>query len=154
MSDGLSSELAGGLCKYKEEIASVCYDKAQISIHPIVHYIDEDGVLKVLSFVGPSGILAHSVPLTFAFLEAMMLELHQTMPLLNIIHCVIACRSSQYRNSSICALIGQAQLNRTRNEGNVRSLFGVLAEPSRRPAKARALRRCRRVNNEQRRQPG
>ena len=40
-----------------DEMGSVCYDKAQISIHPMVlHYIDEDGVTKVLCFVGLSGI--------------------------------------------------------------------------------------------------
>ena len=44
--------------------------------------------MKVLSFVGFSGIMAHPVPSTFALLKAMMLELHQAMPLLNTIHFV------------------------------------------------------------------
>ena len=101
---------------YVDEIGSVCYDKAQISIHPMVlHYRDEDGDMKVLRFVGLSGIMAHSVPSTFAFLKAMMLELHQTMLLLNTIHFVTDCPSSQYQNSSICGLVGQAQLIRTPN---------------------------------------
>ena len=44
MSDGLCRELVGGLCKYMAEIGSVCYDKAQITIHAMVlHYKDEDG---------------------------------------------------------------------------------------------------------------
>ena len=73
--------LTGGLCKCVDEIAS--YDKAQISIHPMVlHYRDEDGYMKVLSFVGLSGIMVNPVPSIFAFLNAMILELHQTMPLL------------------------------------------------------------------------
>ena len=79
--------------KYVDEIGSVCYDKAQISIHPMVllHYRDEDGHMKILNFFGLSGIMAHPVPSTFAFLKAMMLELHQTMPLLNTIHFETEC---------------------------------------------------------------
>ena len=116
MSGRLCRELAGGLCKYVDEIGSACYDKAQISIHPMVlHYRYEDRYMKILSFVGLSCIMAHPVPSTFAFLKAMMLEQHQTMPLLNTIHFVTDCPSSQYRNSSICALDGQAQLTRTPN---------------------------------------
>ena len=88
---------AGGLCRYMYEIGSVGYDKAQISIHPMVlHYRDEDRDMKVLGFVGLSGIMAHQVPSTFAFLKAMMLELYQTMPLLNTIHFLTDCPSSQY----------------------------------------------------------
>ena len=106
--------MSGGLCKYVDETGYVCYDKAQISIHPMVlDYRDEDGYMKVFSFVGLSGIMAHPGPSTFAFLKAMILELHQTMPLLNTFHFVTDCPSSQYRNSSICALDGQAQLTRT-----------------------------------------
>ena len=71
MSGGLCRELAGGLCKYVDEIGFVCYDKAQISIQLVVlHYRDEDGYMKILSFVGLSGIMAHPVPSTFAFLKA------------------------------------------------------------------------------------
>ena len=81
----------------------------------VLHYTDEDGDMKVLSFVGLSGIMAHQVPSTFAFLKAMMLELHQIMPLLNIIQFVTDCPSSQYRNSSKYELVGQAQLPRTPN---------------------------------------
>ena len=104
------------LCKYLDEIGSVCYDKVQTSIHPsVLHYRDEDGYMKVLSSVGLSCIMADPVPSTFAFLKAMMLELYQTMPLLNTIHFLTDCPSSQYRNSSICALVGQAQLTRTPN---------------------------------------
>jgi len=119
MSGGLCRELGGGLCKYVDEMGSVCYDKAQVSIHPMeLHYKDEDGYMKILSFVGLSCIIAHPVSSTFAFLKAMMLELHQTMPLLNTIHFVTDCQSSQYRNSSIHALVGQAQLTSTpNNEG-------------------------------------
>ena len=102
--------------QYVDAIDYVCYDNAQISIHPMVlQYRDEDGYMNVLSFVCLSGVIAHPVPSTFAFLKAMMIELHQTMPLLNTIHFVTDCPSSQYRNSSICALIGQAQLIRTPN---------------------------------------
>ena len=36
--------------------------------------------MKILSFVGLSDIMAHPVPSIFAFLKAMMLELHQTIP--------------------------------------------------------------------------
>ena len=73
--------------KYMEEIGYVYYDKAQITIHPMVlHYRNENGQMKVLSFVGLSGVTAHTVPTTFAFLKAMMSELHQAMPLLNTIH--------------------------------------------------------------------
>ena len=54
----------------------------------VLHYRDDAGDMQVLSFVGLSAIMAHSVPSTFAFLEAMMIELHKTMPLLNIIHFV------------------------------------------------------------------
>ena len=112
----MQRELADGLYKYVDEIGSVCYDKAQISIHPMVlHYRDEDGYMKVLSFVGLSGIMAHLVPSTFAFLKALMLELHRTMLLLNTIHFVTDCPSPQFRNSSICALVGQAQLTHTPN---------------------------------------
>ena len=36
--------MSGGLCKYVDETGSVSYDKAQISIHPmILDYRDEDG---------------------------------------------------------------------------------------------------------------
>ena len=50
MSGGLCRELASGLCKYVDEIRSMCYDTAHISIHPMVlHYRDEDGSMKVLS---------------------------------------------------------------------------------------------------------
>ena len=36
--------MSGGLCKYMDEIGSVCYDKAHINIHSMVlHYIDADG---------------------------------------------------------------------------------------------------------------
>ena len=53
MSGGLCRELADGLCKYVDEIGSVCYDKAHIRIHLMVlHYRDEGGYMKVLSFVG------------------------------------------------------------------------------------------------------
>ena len=87
MSGGLGRDLGGGLCKYMDEMGSVCYDKAQASIYPmILHYGDEDGNMKVFSFVGLSGIMAYPVCSIFAFLKAMMLELHQTMPLLNTIH--------------------------------------------------------------------
>ena len=106
----------------------MCYDKAQISIHPMVlHYRDEYGYMKVFSFVGLSGIMAHSVPSTFAFRTARMLELHNIMPLLNTIHFVTDCQSSQYRNSSICALFGQAQLTRTPNS----EVYDVSAELNR-----------------------
>ena len=119
MSGGLCRGLAGGLCKYVDEIGSVCYDKAQISIHPMVlHYREEDGYMKVFSFVGLSGIMTHPVASTFAFLKAVMLELHERMSLLNTIHFVTNCPSSQYRNSSICAWVSQAQLTRSpNNEG-------------------------------------
>ena len=100
-----------------EEIGSVYYDKAQITIHPMVlHYRNENGQMKVLSFVGLSGVTAHTVPTTFAFLKAMMSELHQAMPLLNTIHFVTDSPSSQYQNRSICALVGYLPL-----------LFGVRA---------------------------
>ena len=116
MSGGLCRELAGGLRKYVDEIGYVCYDKAQISIHPMVlHYRDENGHVKVLSFVGISCKMVHPLPSSFAFLKAMMLELHETMTLLTTIHFVTDCPSSQYRNISICALVGQAQLTRTPN---------------------------------------
>ena len=53
MSSGLCRGLACGLCKYVDEIGSVCYDKAQIKIHPMVlQYRDEDGYMKVLRFIG------------------------------------------------------------------------------------------------------
>ena len=56
-----------------DEIGSVCYDKAQISTHPMVlHYRDEYVYMKVLSFGGLSDIMAHPVPSIFAFLKAMM----------------------------------------------------------------------------------
>ena len=52
------------------------YHKAQTSIHPMVlHYRDEDGDMKVLSFVGLSCIMAHLALSTFVFLKVMMLEL-------------------------------------------------------------------------------
>ena len=51
--------------------------------------------MKVLSIVGLSGIMAHSVPSTFVFRKAIMLELHQTMPLLNTMNFVTDCPSSQ-----------------------------------------------------------
>ena len=106
--------MSGGLCKYVDEIGAVCYDKAQI--HPMVlQFRDEDGYMKIFSFVGLTGIMALPVHSTFAFLKAMLLELHQTMPLLNTIHFVTDCPSSQYRNSSIYGLVGQAQLTRTSN---------------------------------------
>ena len=55
--------MADGLCKYMDEIGSVCYDKAQIRIHPMaLRYRDKDGDMKVTSFVGLSGIMAHLVP--------------------------------------------------------------------------------------------
>ena len=91
--------MASGLCKYMDEIGYVCYDRAQVSIHPMVlHYTDEDGDMKVLSFVGLSCIiwLTRIELSTLAFLKAMMLELHQTMPLLNTIHFVTNCPSSHY----------------------------------------------------------
>ena len=71
MSGGLCRDLmAGGLCKYMDEIGYVCYDKAHVSIHSVVlHYRDEDGDMKVSSYVGLSGIMAHPVPSTFAFLK-------------------------------------------------------------------------------------
>ena len=97
MSGGLCRELAGGLCKYADDIGYVCYDKAHISIHPMVlHYIYEDGDMKGFCFVGLSSIMAHSVPSTFAFLKAMTLQLHQTTPLLNTVHFVTDCPGSQY----------------------------------------------------------
>ena len=39
----------------------MCYDQAQISIHPMLHYIDDNGDMTVLHFVGLSGKMAHSV---------------------------------------------------------------------------------------------
>ena len=94
--------------KYMEEIGSVYYDKVQISIHPVVlHYRDEDGAMKDLSYVGLSCVMAHSGPTTFAFLKAVLLELHHIMPFLNTIHFVTDSPSSQYRNRSICALVGR-----------------------------------------------
>ena len=98
MSGGLCRDLmAGGLCEYMDEIGSVCYDKAQIMIRPIVlHYRVEDGYMTVLSFVGLSGIMAHPVLSTFAFLKVMMLELHQIMPLSYTINFVTDYPSSQY----------------------------------------------------------
>ena len=99
-----------------DEIGYVCNDKAQISIHAMVlHCRDEDEYMKVLSFVGLSGIMAHPVPSTFAFLKSNDDSVRQTMPLLNTIHFVTDCPSSQYRNSSIYALVGQTQLTRTPN---------------------------------------
>ena len=87
-----------------------------------VPYRDEDGDMKVLSFVGLPGIMAYSVSATFAFLKAMMLELHRTMPLLNTIHFVTDCPYSPYRNSSISALAGQTQMISTPNNEGKRPL--------------------------------
>ena len=104
-----------------------------------------------------SGIIAHSMPSTFAYLKAMMLELHQTMPLLNIVHLVADCPSSQYRNSSICALFDLAQLTRTPNyEGKRPFVVWCTCQLSLAGDRRRqgALRRCRTVNNEKSRQPG
>ena len=81
----------------RDETGSVCYDKTQISILPMaLHYKDEDGDVKVLCFVGLSVITAHSVLSTFAFLKAMILELHQTIPFLNTIYFVTDCPLYQY----------------------------------------------------------
>ena len=45
-----------------DEIGYVCYDKAQGSIHPmLLPYKDNDGNIKILSFVGLSVIMAHPV---------------------------------------------------------------------------------------------
>ena len=131
--------------KYMEEIESVYYDKAQITIHPMVlHYRNENGQMKVLNFVGLSCVTAHTVPTTFAFLKAMMSELHQAMPLLNTIHFVTDSPSSQYRNRSICALVGHLPL-----------LFGVRASWAWLEA-GHGKGPCdgRRVNQEESRQPG
>ena len=131
--------------KYMEEIGSVYYDKAQITIHPMVlHYRNENGQMKVLSFVGLSGVTAHTVPTTFAFLKAMMSELHQAMPLLNTIHFVTDSPSSQYRNRSICALVDHLPIIWCACQ------LGLAGSRPR----ERALRRGRRVNQEESRQPG
>ena len=42
--------------------------------------------MKIVCFIGLSGIMAHSAPSTFAFLKTMSLEVHETTPLLNTIH--------------------------------------------------------------------
>ena len=61
-----------------------------------LHYTDEDGEVKVECFVGLSGTMAQSVPSTLAFLKAMILELHQTIPFLKNIYFVTDCPLSQY----------------------------------------------------------
>ena len=64
MSRGLYRVLAVGLYKYDDGIGYVRYDNAQLRIHPmmILLYTDEDEDMKALSFVGMSGIMAHSDP--------------------------------------------------------------------------------------------
>ena len=112
MSGGLCRELAGGLCKYVDETGSVCYDKGEINIHPIVlHYRDEDRYMKVLSFVGLSGIMAYSVPSTFAFFKSNDVRATPNYAVIKH-HFVTDCPSYKNPNSSTCTLVGQAQLTR------------------------------------------
>ena len=66
------------------QVCYVCYDKAQISIQPVVlHNRDEVGYMNV--------IMGRPVPSTLTSLKAMMLDLHQTMQVLNTIHFVTDC---------------------------------------------------------------
>ena len=101
-------------------------------------YGDEGGDMKVLSFLGSSGIMALWVPSTFAFLKAVKLEVQQAMPLLNTIHFATDPPCSQYRNRSICSLVRRFPPY---------SVAGGQPRPG-------TTRQCRRVITEDNRQPG
>lgn len=95
--------------KFPDEIVAAYYDKSQISIHPmVVHFQDDDGVMKHSSFVGVTKEGSHTVPTTYAFLRKLIDELKQLFPNLKSIHFVSDSPSSQYRNKNIVEMLSRS----------------------------------------------
>lgn len=95
--------------KYQNEITAVYFDKNQITVHPMVVNYKKAGTEcdKILhrSFVGVSSVTAHSVPTTFAFIKALMVQLVEMLPQLSTVHFISDSPSSQYRNRSMCMMV-------------------------------------------------
>ena len=62
--------------KYSREISAVYFDKAQVSVHPmVVTYRNEDNEERVVSFVGASSDTSHAAASTFTYLKALLSEI-------------------------------------------------------------------------------
>ena len=103
-------------CKYQDEITAVYFDKDQVTIHPMVVHAKKDGDIEVASYVGISGVTAHSASTTYAFIIKLMRQLKTDIPNSATLHFVTDSPTSQYRNRNICALVAKFPL-----------LFGVTA---------------------------
>ena len=67
--------------KYQDEVASLYYDKNQLTIHPmVVHFKDEQEKLVTKSYVGISSITTHSVPTTFGYIKDLLEEVKESSP--------------------------------------------------------------------------
>lgn len=94
--------------KFQDEPSSVYYDKYQTTLHPmVVHYVDNMGNIKTISYVGVSNETNHSAPTIYSFITALINDLRGFMPALKRIHFISDSPSSQYRNKSIVSLIAQ-----------------------------------------------
>ena len=69
-------------CAYQDEPAQVCYDRHQVTIHPmVVHYHkDEESDPVHESFVGVSQVTNHSAPTSVAFLLQLLEHLAVKFP--------------------------------------------------------------------------
>ena len=96
-------------CRYQDEPSALYYDCHQITLHPMVVYFTEDGMLKHQSFIGITDEMSHAAPTTYAFMKKLVPAIKNLKPGIRKINVVTDSPVSQYRNKSVVKIIASSQ---------------------------------------------
>ena len=67
-------------CDYTDEIQSAYYNKAQVTIHPVVVHYKQESILSHKSFVIISNDRNHTAAAVFAFIKKLVVKIKQQLP--------------------------------------------------------------------------
>lgn len=96
------------ICSFQDEPSQLYYDKRPVTIHPfVVHYTDEEGNSRHLSYCGVSEEMNHFAPTTFAFLQKLIPIIKEKFPELRAVHYISDSPASQYRNKTVVKLLSK-----------------------------------------------
>ncbi|CAC5426436.1 unnamed protein product [Mytilus coruscus] len=94
-------------CAHADEVQSVYFDKASVTLHPVVLYYKVDGDINLhhKSFVFVSDEPGHNSSTVYAFIKDLIPMILQIAPGTKTVHYITDSPTSQYRNKYIFHLI-------------------------------------------------
>ena len=91
--------------QYNREIQAAYFSKDQVTLHPVVVHWRKDDKLVHQSMIFVSDETSHGASSVFAFIKKLCPEVKKFYPELKVIHYLTDSPTSQYRNSSISAVL-------------------------------------------------